>query len=161
MDELLDMVETLGLPELIYIPSRYVFDPVEALCLTLARFPSVGDQYELSMLYDQSQSAISKIIHKVVTMVDESWQHILNFDHDHLLSPENLQKYAEAIHRAGAPLETVWGFIDCTILRIAKPLKWQCAAYNGHKKIACTQIPSSHASKWHVWTSLWSRRESL
>jgi nuclease HARBI1 len=107
VDELLDMVETLGLPDLIYIPSRYVFDPVEAFCLTLARFLSVGDQYELSMLYDQSQSAISKIVHKVVTMVDKSWQQILDFDHDHLLSPENLQKYAEAIHQAGAPLETV------------------------------------------------------
>jgi hypothetical protein len=34
----------------------------------------------------------------------------------------------------GAPLETVWGFIDCTIRHIAKPSKWQRAAYNGHKK---------------------------
>jgi hypothetical protein len=38
-------------------------------------------------------------------------------------------------HWEGAPLETVWGFIDCTILHIMKPSKWQCAAYNRHKKI--------------------------
>jgi hypothetical protein len=98
VDELLDMVEALGLPDLIYTPSRYVFDPVEALGLTLAQFRSAGDQYELSMLYDRSQSAISEIVNKVVTMVDESWQHLLNFDHEHLLTPVNLQKYAQAIH---------------------------------------------------------------
>lgn len=119
------MVEALGLPNLIYTPSRSVFEPVKALGLTLTRFRSAGDQYELSMLYNQSQSAISEIVNKVVTMVDKSWNHLLDFDHTHLLSPENLQKYAEAIHQTGAPLATVWGFIDCTIHRICKPGKWQ------------------------------------
>ena len=92
------MVDALGLPELIYTPNQSVFDPVEALGLTLAHFRSAGDQYELLMLYNRPQSAISEIVNKVVTMVDESWSHLLDFDHTHLLLPENLQKYAEAIH---------------------------------------------------------------
>ena len=133
-DELLDMVEALRVPDLIYTPSWYVFDPVKALGLILTRFQSAGDQYELSMLYDWSQSAISEIVNKVVTMVDESWQHLLDLEHNNLLSPENLQKYTKAIHWAGAPLETVWGFIDCTIRCITKPSKWRCTAYNWHKK---------------------------
>jgi nuclease HARBI1 len=86
------------------------------------------------MIYNRSQSAISEIVNWVVTWVDESWSHLLGFDHEHLLSPQNLAKYAAAIHRAGAPLDSIWGFIDCTIRRIARPSKHQRAAYNGHKK---------------------------
>ena len=133
-DELLEMVEALDLPGYIVTPSRYVFDPVEALGLTLARFRSAGDQYELSMLYNRTQSAISEIVNFVVTYVDNRWSDLLDFDHDHLLSPTNLEKYAAAIHRAGAPMDSIWGFIDCTIRRIARPTKWQRAAYSGHKK---------------------------
>lgn len=128
------MVDALDLPALIKTPTGYSFDPVEALGLTLARFRTAGDQYELSMIYNRSQSAISEIVNWVVTWVDESWSHLLGFDHEHLLSPQNLAKYAAAIHRAGAPLDSIWGFIDCTIRRIARPSKHQRAAYNGHKK---------------------------
>ena len=46
------MVEALRVPDLIYTPSWYVFDPVKALGLILTRFQSAGDQYELSMPYD-------------------------------------------------------------------------------------------------------------
>lgn len=86
------------------------------------------------MIYNRSQSAISEIVNWVVTWVDESWSHLLGFDHEHLLSPQNLAKYAAAIHRVGAPLDSIWGFIDCTIRRVARPSKHQRAAYSGHKR---------------------------
>ena len=95
--------------------TKSVFTGVEALGLTLARFHSAGDQYDLSMLYNQSQSSISEILNQVVTIVDESRKHLLEFDHARLLSPASLEQYAEAIHCAGAPLTGIWGFIDCTI----------------------------------------------
>jgi nuclease HARBI1 len=109
------MVDVLNLPLLIKTPTGYSFDSVEVLGLTLARFQTAGDQYKLSMLYNHSQSAISEIVNWVVNWVDKSWSHLLGFDHEHLLSPQNLAKYAAAIHRAGAPLDSIWGFIDCTI----------------------------------------------
>ena len=98
-----------------------MFTGVEALGLTLAQFCSAGDQYELSMLYNRSQSSISKIVNQVVIIVDESLKHPLAFDHAHLLSPANLKQYAQAIHHAGAPLTGIWGFIDCAICRYFKP----------------------------------------
>lgn len=121
-------------PPLIKTPTGYSFDSVEALGLTLARFQTAGDQYGLSMIYNRSQSAISEIVNWVVTWVDESWSHLLGFDHEHLLSPQNLAKYAAAIHHVGAPLDSIWGFIDCTIRRIARPSKHQRAAYSHHKR---------------------------
>ena len=132
--ELLDMVETLKIPPLITTRNQYIFDSIEALALTLARFRSASDQYDLSMRFNRSQSSISEIVNWVVTHVDERWQHLLEFDYKHLLSPANLETYTQAIHRTGAPLTRVWGFIDCTIRRICRPSMWQRAAYSGHKK---------------------------
>jgi len=45
---------------------------------------------------------------------NERWSHLLDFDHTHLLSSANLERYARAIHERGAPV--------CS------------QAYNGHKK---------------------------
>jgi nuclease HARBI1 len=109
------MVEALDLPEYIVTPLQFVFDPVEALGLTLTCFHSAGDQYELSMLYNCTQSAISEIMNFVVTYVDNHWSDLLDFDHNHLLSLTNLKKCAAAIHQAGAPMDSIWGFIDCMI----------------------------------------------
>jgi nuclease HARBI1 len=128
------MVDALDLPPLIKTPTGYSFDSVEALGFTLARFRTAGDQYKLSMIYNRSQSAISEIVNWAVTWVDESWSHLLGFDHEHLLSPQNLAKYTAAIHRVGAPLDSIWGFIDCIIRRIARPSKHQRAAYSSHKR---------------------------
>ena len=126
-DELLDMVKALEIPDYISTRNNYAFDGIEALGLTLARFRSAGDQSELSMLYCRSQSAISEIVNWIVAHVDDTWHHLLDFDHTQLLSPANLETYADAIHAAGAPLTGVWGFIDCTIRRICRPSKWQRA----------------------------------
>lgn len=128
------MAEALEIPEYIVTPSQYAFDNIEALALTLARFRTAGDQYEMSTTYCRSQSAISEIVNYVVTFIDSQWSHLLDFDHTNLLSPHNLETYAAAIHGAGAPLTGVWGFIDCTIRRIARPSQWQRVAYSGHKK---------------------------
>ena len=128
--ELLDMVEALKIPPLITTRNQYVFDSVEALALTLARFHSASDQYDLSMHFNRSQSSISEIVNWLVTHVDEWWQHLLEFDYKHL-SPANLETYAQAIHHS--TIDQGLGFIDCTIRRICRTSMWQRATYSGHK----------------------------
>ncbi|THU83876.1 hypothetical protein K435DRAFT_822876 [Dendrothele bispora CBS 962.96] len=114
-----DLIDALDVPEIITTPSRYKFDAVEAFCLTLARFRSAGDQSDLCRMYHHSQSAIrSKVINFIVLYIDEKWKHLLDFDSNHLLHPENLTRYAAAIYRTGAPIDSVWAFLD---------------SYNGHK----------------------------
>jgi hypothetical protein len=90
--------------------------------------------YTLSMLYDRSQSAISECVNELVEYLDERWEHLLGCDEDHLLHPDNLAVYAAAIHNRGAPLASIFAFIDCTIRRICHPTWFQRQAYNGHKK---------------------------
>ncbi|RDX41131.1 hypothetical protein OH76DRAFT_1412383 [Lentinus brumalis] len=86
------------------------------------------------MQYDRSAAGISEIVNYTVCAIDIAWAHLLAFDHNHLLSPSQLAVYAAAIRAAGAPLSTVWGFIDCTLRHIARPSRGQQAAYSGYKK---------------------------
>ena len=132
--ELRELAKALQLPRYIRTRSRYKFSRIEALALTCARFRTAGDQHELSLLYDRTQSAISEITNWVAMHCDDKWSHLLDFDHTHLLSPHNLERYAEAVYRRGAPLRSIWGFIDCTIRAISRPTEFQRVAYNGHKR---------------------------
>lgn len=132
--ELIELAEVLKLPPIIKTQSRYRTTPVEALSLTCARLARAGDLYDLVTRYDHSESAISEIVNYTVCAIDITWARLLDFNHTHLLSPSNLAMYAAAIHAAGAPLATVWGFIDCTLRHIARPSRYQEAAYNGYKK---------------------------
>ncbi|KAJ7312700.1 hypothetical protein DFH08DRAFT_640274, partial [Mycena albidolilacea] len=133
-DELLDLAAALEIPQPFRTEHRYSFDAVEALALLCARFRSAGEMYMLAMLYDRSQASISECINELVEFLDEQWEHLLGCDSEHLLHPDNLKEYAEAIHRRGAPLTSIFAFIDCTIRRICHPTWFQRQAYNGHKK---------------------------
>jgi hypothetical protein len=87
------------------------------------------------MQYDRPQSAISEIVNELCKYLDDRWSHLLDFDRDGILSPEQLERYADAIHQVGAPLDSVWGFIDCTIRCMCRPSQYQRQAYSGHKKV--------------------------
>jgi nuclease HARBI1 len=102
--ELLEMAEALKIPDVIVTPTQSVFSGIEALCLTCARFRTAGDIYELTIKYSRAESAISEVVNWLVTHIDETWSHLLTFDYTHLLSCANLQRFANAVHAAGAPL---------------------------------------------------------
>lgn len=133
-DELVKMANILEIPDTFITKSRYQFLAVEALALLCARFSSAGDIYDLSVRHDRSQSSISEVINELSIYLDETWKHLLDFDEHHLLSPANLKRYAGAIYKAGAPLQTIWSFIDCTLRQMCRPSRWQRQAYSGHKK---------------------------
>ncbi|KAJ7764156.1 hypothetical protein DFH07DRAFT_704135, partial [Mycena maculata] len=131
--EIVDLASALDIPDPFVTDARYRFSAVEALCLLLARYKSAGDLYDLTMLYDRSQSAISQVVNELTMWLDQRWEHLLDFDTDGVLSPDNLAMYAAAIYAAGAPLRYVWGFMDCTIRRICHPFLHQGVVYNGYK----------------------------
>ncbi|KAJ7619953.1 hypothetical protein DFH06DRAFT_922387, partial [Mycena polygramma] len=134
-DELAHLAAVLDIPEIFRTRSRYAFPRVEALALLVARFKSAGDEFDLMMKYDRTQSAISELVNELTEFLDDRWHHLLDFDSDGILAPARLREYASAIHAKGAPLDSVWGFIDCTIRGICRPSVWQRIAYNGYKKI--------------------------
>ncbi|KAJ7639851.1 hypothetical protein DFH06DRAFT_908597, partial [Mycena polygramma] len=134
-DKLAHLAAVLDIPEIFRTVSGYAFPRIEALALLLARFKTAGDQFELTMKYNRSQGAISELVNELCAYLDERWQHLLDFDTDGILAPGRMREYAAAIHAKGAPLDSVWGFLDCTIRGICRPSFWQRAAYNGYKKL--------------------------
>ena len=115
VDKLVEMAQELEIPHAITTPNRNVFFGIEALGFTCAHFRTGGDLHKLAMKHCCSQSGILDIVNWLVTYIDCTWSHLLDFDQAHLLTSANLQKYADIIHSAGAPLTGIWGFIDRTI----------------------------------------------
>ncbi|EIM80348.1 uncharacterized protein STEHIDRAFT_162765 [Stereum hirsutum FP-91666 SS1] len=111
----------------------YSFSSVEALCILLYRFRMDADIHDITSRFDRSSCAVSMVINDLLLFLDDTWSHLLGFDSDRLLSRQKIRAYAAAIHAAGAPTETVWGFIDCTIRRICRPSYLQRIAYSGYK----------------------------
>jgi hypothetical protein len=72
-------------------------------------------------------------VNELVSFLNDRWSHLLNYDTQGVFSPHKLQSYATAIRDAGAPIDSVIGFIDCTIRRICRPSDFQRQCYNGHK----------------------------
>ena len=52
-----------------------------------------------------------------------------------LLSPINLELYANAVYDKGAALENCWVFVDGTVRALSRPNEFQRILYNEHKKV--------------------------
>jgi len=134
LPDLEDMTEALQIPDPFITRTRSSFSALEALCLLCARLRTAGNLADMTILYNRSKSAVSECVNELVCYLDETWEHLLACDDTFLLHPSRLQSYADAIYSQGAPIQTVFGFIDCTIRRICRPSQWQRQAYNGYKK---------------------------
>ncbi|VDC02477.1 unnamed protein product [Peniophora sp. CBMAI 1063] len=135
VDQLVDLTEALDIQEPIYTENSHKSKPLEAVALLYTCYCHSGDLYDFIEKYDHSASLLSQMIIDVVKYLDEWWKHLLNFDHQFILSLAKMAEYAEAIRNRGSPIWTLFGFIDCMICCITRPTWFQMADYNGHKKI--------------------------
>ena len=67
--------------------------------------------------------------------------HLLDWNYQRL-RPACLEQFCKAIRGAGAPLDTVFGFIDGTLREIARPSNNQRLFYNGWKRMHCIKFQS-------------------
>ncbi len=134
LEEIIDLAAALRIPDPFIMASRSRFTQVEVLGLLLARLRFSGDMYELTIQYDRPQLAISEAINELVCFLDDCWKPLLSCNpRNHVLSPQRLAQYVKLIHEAGAPLPTIWSFIDCTVRSMCCPTYYQQQAYNGYK----------------------------
>lgn len=133
-EEILLLVDILRIPDPVITQGGSSFTAVEALSLLLLRMRSNRNLYDLVQTYDRSLAAISEVVNELLGFLEARWSHLLGLDIDGILHPDCLQSYADAIYDAGAPLDTVWGFIDCTLRRVCRPTHYQGTVYSGYKK---------------------------
>lgn len=104
--------------------------------MLLARLAYPNRLSDLWFKYGWSPDRVSRISTSVQRFIHNRWYQLLDFD-EVRLTPSTLEDYAHAIQVNGAPIDTVWGFIDGTIRAIARPTRRQMTCYNGWKRKHC------------------------
>ena len=85
---------------------------------------------------------VSTISNLIMNFIYENCKyHFENLGQD-LLSPLNLQLYADSVHTKGAPLHNCRGFIDGIVHPICRQQKIQRIVYNGHKRVYAIKFQS-------------------
>ena len=139
--------EMLQIPALVKCPQRTVCPGLEALCILLNRLAYPCRYSDMIHRFGRPLPELSMIANQVADIIfSNHGQKIVEWNHD-VLSPENLQIYADAVHEKGAPLENCFGFIDGTVRPISRPGKHQRVVYNGHKRVhaikfQCIALPN-------------------
>ena len=75
---------------------------------------------EMSIICNMIADEVFQLHKHRITAVNHPWM--------------DLEAYKRAIHDKGACLDNVWGFLDCTQLKICRPGDGQESVYNGHKR---------------------------
>ena len=78
------------------------------------------------------------IYNTVINYTFNDHGHLISHWNRTLLSPENLQRYADSI----AALENCFGFVGGTVRPICRPKQNQRVVYNGHKRVHSLKFQS-------------------
>ena len=116
------LLEALQLPQSFTCHQGTICDGIEALCITLRRFPYPVP--ELSM-----------ISNLVMDTIYQEYNHRLTRWNNTLLNPPLLESYARAIDSKESPLPNCFGLIDGTVWPICRPEQNQRIVHNGHKRV--------------------------
>lgn len=80
---------------------------------------------------------------EMLDLINTNHSHWLrNWDRNPFLQPDQLHRYADAIHLQRSPLENGFGFVDGTVRSIVHPTKNQGFMYNGHKRVHAIKVQS-------------------
>ena len=110
INDVYQLAEALGLPEEMKCYNGVKVDGMEALCISLKRFAYPCRYSDIMPRFGRGISQLSMISNLVMNFIYENHKHRLENMGQDLLSPLNLQLFADSIHAKGAPLPNRWGF---------------------------------------------------
>ena len=130
------MAEVLNIPNEItcHFYNDLKVDGVEALCVVLKRLAYPCRYVDMIPRFGRAVPQLCMIFNQTIDLIDRNWGHLLERLDQLWLSPDCLMRFAEAVHRRGAALGNVWGFIDGTVRACSRPKVNQRVLYNGHKR---------------------------
>lgn len=136
------LAEALQIPPTVRCSQGSVCDGEEALCMLLKRMCYPCRYSDMVPLFAKPVPVISMMTNEVLDYIYATQGHrILQWNHQ-LLSPRNLEHYADSIHSKGAPLDNCFGFVDGTVRPISRPECNQRIVYNGHKRVHAIKFQS-------------------
>ena len=149
--------EVLQIPNEVKCPQRTPCPGLAALCILLNHLAYLCRYFDMIQRFGRPVPELCMISNQIIDLIfDIHGQRIMQWN-PLVLSPDNLQIYAEAIHEKGAPLENCFGFIDGTIRPICRPGQHQRLIYHGHKTNSLVEISVRCITKRdhcaHIWSS--------
>lgn len=136
--DLIRVVRLIGWPqEKVHTSrNRYSVSPILACCVMLRRIATPARWRDLEELFGKHGPQLSEIFWEAVVHFLEANEHLLTSPISADFFQPRLARYAEAIHAKSKTLDTCIGFIDGTVLGIARPKGnlAQRVVYNGHKR---------------------------
>ena len=136
------LVEALQLPTTFKCEQRSTCGAMEGLCMLLKRLAYPCRYSDMIPRFGRSVSVISLITNDVIGKIYNTHSHRITEWNNLLLSPLDLECYANAIARQGAALNNCFGFIDGTVRAITRPGQRQRVAYNDHKRVHALKFQS-------------------
>lgn len=136
------IVAKLGWPEERNVTARrrYRTTDVFSFCVLARRLGNICRWSDLEFEFGRPACDLSEIFYEALEFMFESFGPLVTSFRSTFLQ-QRAPMYAEAIHGAGAALDSAVGFIDGTNLYIARPAGLlQRSTYNGHKRRNCLKM---------------------
>ena len=115
------LVEALQLPDTFKFEQRSTCGAMEGLWMLLKRLAYRCRYSDMIPRFGRSVCVISLITNNVIDKIYDTHAHRITEWNNLLLSPLDLEHYANAIARQGAVLNNCFGFIDDTVRAISMP----------------------------------------
>ena len=115
------LYEVLRIPELFRCQQGSVCDRMTGLCIVLKRVTYPWQYSDMIPTFGVSVPELCMIYNTVVDYIFNEHGHLITQWNDTLLSPGNLQRYANSIAAKGAALQNCFGFVDGTVRPICPP----------------------------------------
>ena len=141
-DDIPELAEVLGLPEVFRCSQRTVADQLEGLCLLLRRMAYPCRYSDLIPQFGRPAPELSMISNCVIDEIFNQHAHRIKQWNHEILNPYQPEIYADAIHTKGAAPNNCFGFVDGTVRAISRPFENQEITYNGHKRIHAVKFQS-------------------
>jgi len=138
-DEIRQLLTYFDLESIVYRERRNP-TPEFAICLLLCKLSHPRPLFELSTRFGRSPSYLSVVLNDVLEHLRNRYTSILQWHPS--LTYNRVRRYARAVKRSGnmRGRSVIWGFIDGTFRRLARPEKRQHFWYSAYKK--------SHGMGW-------------
>ena len=123
----------------------------EATCILLKRYAYPIRFGDMVPRFGRPVPQLSMITTEMTELVYSMCNHKLRSFQQPWLAPDQLERFAQTIHNAGAPLPNCWGFIDGTVRPICRSGEMQRTLYNGHKRIHALKFQSITTPNIHLY----------
>ena len=140
LNQLKKLCTVLRLPDVWITKHRFRTTSLEGLGILCRRLSYPNCWCDLTLLFGRNEAELREIFMEFLDFLYSRFQKMIKgIDWNRV--ENHLERFAQAIHQKGAPLETVIGFIDGNARKIYRPTRFQ-RCFSGHKRIHALKFQS-------------------